>query len=346
MSIASIIIAVLIFGFIIFFHELGHFIFAKRFDVKVNEFNIGMGPTLISHTKGETTYAIKILPFGGSCVMEGEDSSSDDPRAFPTKNVWQRILIVFAGPLFNFILAFILSMILLSGVGYDKPLVEAVMPGYPAEEAGLLAGDEIKAIGSYNIHFYNEVSLYVYFHTGQNLDVTYERDGEIRHAHIVPKYDEESGRYLIGIQGSTTRVKGSFFENMKYSVYEIRYQIYSVVEGLRFLITGRLGLQDMSGPVGIVKVIGESYTEASNYGVFITIMQMINIAILLTANLGVMNLLPLPALDGGRLLIFIIEAIRGKRMNEKVENGINYVGFMVLMALMVVIMISDISKFM
>ena len=346
MSLVSIIIAVLIFGFIIFFHELGHFAFAKKFDVRVNEFNIGMGPTLISKKKGETTYAIKILPFGGSCVMEGEDSESSDPRAFPTKTVWQRILIVFAGPLFNFILAFILSVILLSGVGYDKPLVEGVMPGYPAEEAGLMAGDEIKAIGNYRIHFYNEVSLYVYFHTGQNLDVTYERDGQTYHAHIVPKYDDEAGRFLIGIQGSTTRVKGNILETMKYSVYEIRYQIYSVVEGLKFLITGRLGLQDMSGPVGIVKVIGDSYTEASSYGVFVTVMQMINIAILLTANLGVMNLLPLPALDGGRLLIFIIEAIRGRRMNERIENGINYVGFMLLMALMVVIMLSDISKLM
>ena len=346
MSIASIIVSLLIFGFIIFFHELGHFVFAKKFDVKVNGFNIGMGPTLISHKKGETTYALKLLPFGGSCEMEGEDATSDDPRAFPTKNVWQRILIVFAGPFFNFILAFILAAILLVGIGYTKPVISEITPGFPAEEAGLRSGDEIVRMGNYNIHFNKEVNLYVFFHSAQAIDVAYKRDGQKYTATLTPKYSDEAGRYLIGIVSETTREKGNVFEIIKYSCYEIRYQIYSVLEGLKFLITGKLGLKDMSGPVGIVKVIGDSYTEAASYGVFVTVMQMINIAILLTANLGVMNLLPLPALDGGRLLIFIIEAIRGKRMNEKVENGINYVGFMLLMALMVIIMISDIYKLM
>ncbi len=346
MSIASIIVSILIFGFIIFFHELGHFVFAKKFDVKVNGFNIGMGPTIISHTKGETTYAIKLLPFGGSCEMEGEDSSSDDPRAFPTKNVWQRILIVFAGPFFNFILAFILSVILIGCIGYDAPVIYDVMDGYPAQEAGLQGGDEITRIGNYNIHFYNEITLYVFFHSGQPLDVTYLRDGQKNTVTLNPVFDEEAGRYLLGIQTIGERVRANAIETIQYAFYEIKYQIYSVIEGLKFLFTGRIGLKDMSGPVGIVKVIGDNYDEASNYGVFVTLMQMINIAILLTANLGVMNLLPLPALDGGRLLIFIIEAIRGKRMNEKIENGINYVGFMLLMALMVLIMISDITKLM
>ncbi|MCR5099445.1 MAG: M50 family metallopeptidase [Lachnospiraceae bacterium] len=346
MSLASIIVSILIFGFIIFFHELGHFILAKKNDVKVNEFNIGMGPAIISHTKGETTYALRILPFGGSCVMEGEDTSSDDPRAFPTKTVWQRIAIVFAGPFFNFILAFLLSLILLGSIGVDRPVIAEITEGYPAQAAGLQAGDEITRIGNYNIHFYNEVSLYVFFHTGQPLDITYKRGDEKHEATILPKYDEESGRYLIGIVTDGKRTRVNAIDTVKYSFYEIRYQIYSVLSGLRYLVTGRIGLKDMSGTVGIMKVIGDNYTEASNYGVFVTVMQMINIAILLTANLGVMNLLPLPALDGGRLLIFIIEAIRGKRMNEKIENGINYVGFILLMALMVVIMVSDIYKLM
>ena len=344
MSIASIIVSILIFGFIIFFHELGHFVFAKKFDVKVNGFNIGMGPAILSKQVGETTYALRILPFGGSCEMEGEDSSSDDPRAFPTKNVWQRILIVFAGPFFNFILAFLLSMILIGNIGYDKPVITDVTEGYPAQAAGMQAGDEITRIGNYRVHFYNEITLYVFFHTGQTLDVTYERDGQEYTAVIEPKYDEEAGRYLLGVTSRGERTRCGIIETIEYSFYEIKYQIYSVVEGLKYLVTGQIGLKDMSGPVGIVKVIGDNYDEASNYGVFVTVMQMINIAILLTANLGVMNLLPLPALDGGRLLIFIIEAIRGKRMNERVENAINYVGFMLLMALMVLIMVSDISK--
>ena len=344
MSVVSIIVAILIFSFIIIFHELGHFSLAKAFDVRVNEFTLGLGPTIFSIQGKETKFCLNLLPFGGSCVMEGEDEESDDERAFNKKALWQKALIVFAGPLFNFILAFLLSLIFIGAMGYDKPLVEDVMEGYPAEEAGLLAGDEIVSLNNFNIHFYNEVTVYTFFHAGQTLDVEYLRDGQTFHATITPKYNEESGRYLLGIQGNTTREKGNAFTVVKYSFYEIRYQIYVTLQSLKMLFTGQLGVQDMSGPVGIVKTIGDSYTQASNYGVLITVMQMISIAILLTANLGVMNLLPFPALDGGRLLLFFIEGVTRRKIDERIEGGINFVGFALLMMLMVVVMISDISK--
>lgn len=344
MSIVSIIVAILIFSFIIIFHELGHFSLAKAFDVRVNEFTLGLGPTIFSVQGKETKFCLNLLPFGGSCVMEGEDEESDDARAFNKKPLWQKALIVFAGPFFNFILAFLLSLIFIGAMGYDKPLVEDVMDGYPAEEAGLMAGDEIRSINNFSIHFYNEVTVYTFFHTGQTLDVEYERDGEIHHATITPKYNEESGRYLLGIQGNTTREKGNFITVAKYSLYEIRYQIYVALQSIKMLLTGQIGVQDMSGPVGIVKTFSDSYTEASQYGAFITVMQMISIAILLTANLGVMNLLPFPALDGGRLVLFFVEAVTRKKIDERIEGGINFVGFALLMMLMVVVMISDISK--
>ncbi|MCR4673808.1 MAG: M50 family metallopeptidase [Lachnospiraceae bacterium] len=340
----SIIIAILIFSFIIIFHEFGHFIVAKAFDVRVNEFTLGLGPTIFSVQGKETKFCLNLLPFGGSCVMEGEDEESDDERAFNKKPLWQKALIVFAGPLFNFILAFILSMILLGALGYDRPIVEDVMDGYPAQEAGLTSGDEITSLNGFNIHFYNEISIYTFFHTGETLDVEYIRDGHTYHTSITPKYDEDTDRYYLGIQGNTTRVKGNALTVVKYSFYEIRYQIYVTLQSLKMLFTGQLGVQDMSGPVGIVKTIGDSYTEASNYGVFVTVMQMINIAILLTANLGVMNLIPFPALDGGRLLIFFIEGITRRKIDERIEGGINFVGFALLMMLMIVVMISDISK--
>ena len=155
-----IIIAILIFGFIIIFHELGHFSIAKACNVRVNEFTLGLGPTLVSFGKGETKYCLKLLPFGGSCVMEGEDSESDDDRAFNKKPLWQRFLIVFAGPFFNFLLAFILSLIMIGSAGYYSPTIGQVTAGYPAEEAGLAAGDEIVSINGYPIHFYNEISIY------------------------------------------------------------------------------------------------------------------------------------------------------------------------------------------
>ncbi len=344
MSIVSIIVAILIFSFIIIFHELGHFSMAKAFDVRVNEFTLGLGPTIFSVQGKETKFCLNLLPFGGSCVMEGEDEESDDERAFNKKPLWQKFIIVFAGPLFNFILAFLLSLIFIGAMGYDKPMVEDVMEGYPAEEAGLQSGDEILSLNGFHIHFYNEVTVYTFFHTGQALNVEYERDGKVYNTTITPKYNEESGRYLLGIQGNTTRVKGNALTVVKYSFYEIRYQIYVTLQSLKMLFTGQLGVQDMSGPVGIVKTIGDSYTEASNYGVLITVMQMISIAILLTANLGVMNLIPFPALDGGRLVIFLIEGVTRRKIDERVEGGINFVGFALLMMLMVVVMISDISK--
>ena len=340
----SIIVAILIFSFIIVFHELGHYLVAKACDVRVNEFTLGLGPTLFSVQGKETKFCLKILPFGGSCVMEGEDEESDDERAFNKKSTLQKFLIVFAGPFFNFILAFLLSMILLGALGYDTPLVEDVMEGYPAQEAGIQKGDTIVSLNGYRTHFYNEVRVYIFFHTGEELDVVYERDGEKYTAHIIPKYDEESGSYLIGIQGNTVRNKGNLFQIMEYSLYEIRYQIYTTLQSLKMLFTGQISIREMSGPVGIVSTIGESYEEASAYGVFVTVMQMISIAILLTANLGVMNLLPFPALDGGRLVIFLIEGISRKKIDERVEGGINFVGFALLMMLMVAVMISDIQK--
>ena len=340
----SIIIAILIFSFIVIFHELGHFLVAKACDVKVNEFCLGLGPRILHFTKGETTYALRLLPFGGACMMEGEDEESHDGRAFNNKNVWQRIAIVFAGPFFNFILAFILSFIMISCVGVIKPVVAGVMEGYSAAEQGMQAGDEIVQINGYKVHFYQEISVLSFIHSGEDLDVTFLRDGQTHSVVIEPKLNEESGRYLLGIQGSGAPEKTNFIETFKYSVYEIKYQIYTVFASLKMLFTGKLTPADMSGPVGIVKVIDDTYEVSAVDGAFYIAMNMLNIAIMLSANLGVMNLLPLPALDGGRLLFFIIEVFRRRKMKDEIEGAIHTIGFMLLMALMVFVMINDIIK--
>ena len=334
----SIILAIIIFSFIIIFHELGHFLVAKKCDVKVNEFCLGLGPTLLHFTKGETTYSLKLLPFGGACMMEGEDEDSQDDRAFNHKPLWQRAAIVAAGPFFNFILAYVLSVILIGAIGYD------VMEGSSAEEEGLAAGDTILALDGYRVHFYQEISVYSFFHPGKTMDVTYERDGKEYSVQVTPQYNEEAGRYLLGLQGDYTRIKGNIPTTLAYGFYEMKYQIYATFESLKMLVTGQLSVNDMSGPVGIVKTIGDTYDESVSSGAFYVAMNMINIAILLSANLGVMNLLPIPALDGGRLLFFLIEAIRGRQMNEEIEGRIHLVGFMLLMVLMVVVMFNDIQK--
>lgn len=342
----NIVLALIIFSVIILFHELGHFLLAKHNDVRVNEFCLGLGPTLVGFTKGETKYSLKLLPFGGACMMEGEDEASEDDRGFNNKSVLQRVSIVAAGPIFNFIMAIAFSLVLVASVGFDRPVLTDVMDGYPAAEAGMQAGDEIVKLGNKTIHLYREVSVYTYFHANEPVEVTYKRGDEKHTAVLVPAYDEESGRYLFGFYGTTARTKGNLADTLRYSVYEVKYWICSTIESLGQLFTGHVGINDMSGPVGIVKTIGDTYTEVKSSGMFMVFLNMLNICILLSANLGIMNLLPIPALDGGRLVFLIVEAVRGKRLDPNKEGAVNLVFLMLLMALMVVIMFNDIRKIM
>lgn len=338
------IIAIIIFSLIILFHELGHFLLAKKNGIRVNEFCLGLGPTLCGVTKGETKYSIKLFPFGGACMMEGEDGESDDDKAFGKKSVWARISVVVAGPVFNFILAYVLAVILIGCIGVDRPVVSEVMKGYSAEEAGLKPDDVIVKINQKSVHFYREVSMYTFFHPGETLEVTYVRNGEKQKAVMEPALDEESGRYLLGIRTKYEREKVNPLTSLKYGVYEVNYWIWTTMQSLRMLVTGKVSVNELSGPVGIVKTIGDTYEESKSDGIFYIFLNMLNFSILLSANLGVMNLIPLPALDGGRLVFLIIEAIRGKRVDPEKEGMVHFVGIMILMGLMVLVMINDIRK--
>lgn len=279
-------------------------------------------------------------------MMEGEDAESADNKAFNNKSVWARMSVVAAGPLFNFIMAFLFSFILICCTGYDRPVLSDVTEGYAAEEAGLMAGDTILKMGNKSIHFYREVSAYSTYHAGEPVKVTYERDGKKYTTELTPKYDEELGRYLYGFVGSPAREKdtNNVFTLAKYSAYEVEYWIYSTLGSLKLLFTGGVSVNDMSGPVGIVNAIGDSYQESVSYGYFYAFLQMLYISILLSANLGVMNLLPLPALDGGRLVFLIVEAVRGKKVDPEKEGMVHFVGIMLLFALMILIMFNDIRK--
>ncbi|MDD6038378.1 MAG: RIP metalloprotease RseP [bacterium] len=340
----NIIFAIIIFSIIILFHELGHFLLAKKNDVQVNEFCLGLGPTIIGKKIGETKYSLKLFPFGGACMMEGEDEASDSDRSFRKKGVWQRFSIVFAGPFFNFIMAWFFALIILCAVGVDEPIVNSVIENSPAAEIGIADGDRIVKLGKKNIHFYRDVTAYMFFHDGEAVDVTWEHDGERYTKELVPEFDEEVGRYLIGIRGVASRQKTGFFRSVQYSFYEVSYWITTTLKSLGKLVTGQLKMNDLSGPVGIVKTIGDAYTASKPSGGFYVFLNLLNMAVLLSANLGVMNLLPLPALDGGRLVFFIIEAIRGKRIDPDKEGMVHFIGLVLLMLFMVVIMFNDIRK--
>ena len=340
----SIILALIIFSLIILIHELGHFLLAKRGGVTVEEFSLGMGPRLISTVKGGTRYSLKLLPFGGSCMMLGEDEATTEEGSFASKSVWTRISVIAAGPIFNFILAFVLSVIIIGSIGVDKPVILAVSEGFPAAEAGIQKGDTILKMNGTKIRLSREVTNYVTFHQGEDVTFVYEHEGEERTVTLSPEQNE-GGRYIFGLSTvSSYREKVGAWETLKYSAYEVKYWIQTTISSLKMLFTGQVGINDMSGPVGVVTIIGDTYKEsAADGGVYIWL-NMLNISILLTANLGVMNLLPLPALDGGRLVFLIIEAIRRKRIDPEKEGMVHFVGLMLLMVLMIVVMFNDIRK--
>lgn len=338
----SYILALIIFSAIVIFHELGHFLLAKWNGIEVIEFSLGMGPRLLSHVWGDTRYSLKLLPIGGSCQMVGEEEASDSEGAFGNKSVWARIAVVAAGPVFNFILAWVLALIIVGSVGYDNTMVD-IIPDSAAAEAGMEDGDQIISINGSRTWLYREVSLYSSLHQGQTATVVFERNGEKQTVVLTPK-QSDTGAYLYGFSRTVQREKGGALETVGYSCAEIRYWLKATVESLKMLIGGQVGLEEMSGPVGIVSTIGDTYKESRVDGWYYVTMNMIMIAILLSVNLGVMNLLPIPALDGGRLVFLILEAIRGKAIPQEKESMVHFTGFVLLMGLMAVILFSDLHK--
>ena len=339
----KIIVALILFSVIIIFHELGHFLLAKANGVCVEEFTLGLGPTLIGFQRGETKYCLKLLPFGGSCVMLGEEEASDDERAFNNKNVWQRISIVAAGPIFNFILAFFLSLFLIGYTGADVPVLSDVTVGTPAYEAGLKEGDRIVKMDGSSVYNFREIVYKMLLNKGgDEVTLVYERDGVKNEVTLLPE-KTESGNYALGVVGGNYE-KQNLFGIIKYSVLEVRCQIKVVLWSLRYMVSGYFTPNDIAGPVGIVNMIGDTYEAASPSGFLIVLLSMFDIGVMLSANLGVMNLLPLPALDGGRLLFYVVEVIRGKRIDPDKEGTIHFIGLVILLGLMVLILFNDVRN--
>ena len=315
----KIILAIVLFSVIVIFHELGHFLFAKKNGICVEEFAIGIGPTIFGKQIGETKYSIKCLPFGGCCVMLGEDDDCKDPRAFGSQSALARFSVIFAGPFFNFILAFVLALFVIG------------------------EGDRIVKLDGSRIYNFREISLFNYLHKDKaDVEVTYERDGKQKTVTVTRK-KTEAGTYAFGIS-MTEDTKEGIIGTLKYSILEVRYQIKSTFLSLKYLITGRFKLNDLSGPVGIVNMIGNTYEQSIVYGIKTVVLSLLNFAIMLSANLGVMNLLPLPALDGGRLVFIILEMIRRKKVSPEKEGMVHFAGLVLLMALMVIVMANDIKN--
>lgn len=339
----GIILALLLFSFIVFFHEFGHFLLAKLNKIDVDEFAIGMGPAIFSKEYKGTKYAIRILPIGGYCAMGEDDEATDSPGNFNNKSVWARISVIAAGAVFNFILAFIMSVVIVAMAGYDSPVIQKVDAGFPAAEAGMLPGDKIVKMNDEKINIFREISMYNQFHQNEETEITFVRDGEKHTVTITPMMDEELGYARFGFTGIDYQ-KANLFTAMQYGVYEVGFWIETTLDSLKMLITGQIGADQLSGPVGIVNVVGDTYEQTKDYGILTVVANMLSLAILLSANLGVMNLLPLPALDGGRLVFLVVEAIRGKRIPPEKEGYVHALGMVLLLALMVFVLYNDIVR--
>ena len=340
---------VLIFGTIVLAHEFGHYLLAKVNGIHVVEFAIGMGPKLAGFHRNGTDYVIRLLPIGGACMFEGEDGLNQQegepsPNSFNAAPVWARISSVVAGPMFNFILAFLLAIILVGFSGSDKPVILGVMEGYPAQMAGMEPGDMITRMNGEKIYLSREIYINTYLNGDKPMVVEYERDGELYTTELVPMYNEETGRHLIGLQGYGEAVEAKGLNIFKYAYYEVRYSFVSTIKSLKMLVQGEASKDDVSGPVGIAQVIGEVAEEATPYGPLVLVLNLCNIALLLSVNLGVLNLLPLPALDGGRLVFMLIEAVRGKPIPPEKEGMVHFAGFVALMVLMVFVLYNDIVR--
>ena len=346
--IRTIILFVIIFSIVVISHEFGHFLIGKRNGIRVLEFSVGMGPNLFSFQRGETKYSLKLLPIGGACMFDGEDgvaaeNGEVDEHSFLSANVWARIATVFAGPFFNFVLAFLFSLIIVAFNGADRPVVNQVVADSAAEDAGIMPGDKILKINGEHIRIYREISLISALNQGEPMEIQVERNGEVLKMSLTPHYSAGEGRYYIGLNGGGYAACNPA-QVFQYGFYEVRYWVKATYKSLLMLLQGQAKKEDISGPIGIAQFVGDAYEEVKPYGISSVIFTMMNIVILLSVNLGILNLLPFPALDGGRLVFMFLEVLRGKPIAPEKEGMVHFAGLVVFMILMVFVMYNDITK--
>lgn len=329
---ASLLGSIFVFVLIIGLHEFGHFGMAKLVGIRVNEYSIGMGPLLFRKQINETQYSLRALPLGGYVAMEGEEEDSDDPRSFNNAGLPQRAAVIASGAAMNFVLAIVAFMLFTLISGYPTTTVGEVLPGTPAAQMGMQTGDVLQSVDGQNVKDWNDFSTRIAESKGE-VTVGYSRGGKNEQTTVKPAMKD--GRRYIGLKPESERHP---LRSLKDGFTMTGKVVITIFYVLKQLFTGALGVDKLSGPVGVVKIIGDS--AKFGFGSLMFIMAYIS------ANLGVMNLLPIPALDGGKLLFIFIEAITGKPVNKKIEMTLSFISFTLLIGLMIYVTIfGDIARF-
>lgn len=326
------ILAILLFCIMIFPHELGHFIAAKRVGVKVKEFAFGMGPALWKKQGRETLYSIRLFPIGGYCAMEGEDAECDSPRAFGNKKPWEKILVLAAGSFMNVICAVAIMIVVVGFLGFTTTTIDEIDVGSPADKANVMTGDIITRIDNYEIESWNDVSTAFANAKGKTSSVVVERDGNQEELMITPEITED-GRYVVGITCEISHSPGKAVIEGTVVTWKMTKNLFATIVQL---FTGSVGVDNLSGPVGMVQMVNETTSYGLWYYGFLTAMICLNLAII--------NMLPLPALDGGRIIFVLIAMITGKEVSPKIEGAIHFVGIMLLLFLMIYVSVNDVTR--
>ena len=347
-----IIAALLLFGILIAVHELGHFLAAKACGVRVNEFAIGMGPTLWQKQKGETQYSLRAFPVGGFCAMEGEEEESDDPAALNNQGFWKKLLIFAAGAAMNFLAGLLIIFFLyLPAQGFYQPMLSGLADGCPLQGAdGLQVGDRLVSIDGERVYVYSDVSLLLGLNNTGVFDLVVDRSGEkVRLDDFAMErqtYTDQSGNAYSGYGLFFGAAEATFGDKLAYTWNNAVDFVRLVRLSLQMLVNGQAGLKDLSGPVGIVSTMVQVGEQSESTRAAVE--NIAYIGALVAVNLAVMNLLPLPALDGGRIFFLVVNAVAmllfKKKIPAKYENYIHFAGLVLLLALMVVLVFSDVGK--
>lgn len=335
--IIKIIVALLVFMVVVVVHEFGHFIFAKRAKIKVNEFAVGMGPKIFGKQKGDTLYSLRALPLGGFCAMEGEDEGEEDAELdfserghFNGATLGGRILTIFAGPLFNFILAFVILFTLFAIRGNQTTTIESIMNNSVAQKYGIQAGDKILSIGENKINSWKDIQTSLSKLDKEETTVKVLRNNEEKEISL--KFENKNEKVL----GVSSKLERNLLVSVKESFNTFFYFINSMFDILRQLFTGKVGVGQLSGPIGVVGAI----SSAASNGLY----SLLYITAFLSVNLGFINLLPIPALDGGRLVFLFIELILGRPISRSKEGLVHTIGFIFLMGLILFVSFKDVLR--